>query len=726
MTFKKKVLCSVLASLVIVPMSALAQIEEIIVTAQKRAESAQDVPISIQAMSGESLANAGITNSDDLGMVTPGLNVQQSGVGNTIFLRGLGNQDATGGQEGSVGVYVDGLWYGSVTGSALTLNSVDRIEVLKGPQGTLFGRNTTGGVINVVTKTPEQEPAGSVGVSYGSYDKKNVNFYGTRGITDTVAADISVMWGDQGEGYGENKATGNDINMREDEIFMRTKWLYSGENTDVTFAYAYEEYSDDMGYARGAPQGLRDVAGQLPPGDSRDINNDADPYADFENTAISLRVDHEFEPFEFVSITGYKDDDLISLTDNDYSPANLMDADIGFYNTAWTQEFQFISNSSTALSWIAGLFFLDSKAGSDITISGPALWYDPTDFSFSGLNDLRFAGEIMTRSYAAFGEMSYELTEAQSLTLGLRYTRDERDVEGLNQAFVFDPGMGPLPKFGGIATPAVATPDMSETYNEPTWRLVYDIQMTEDVMVYASYNRGFRSGNFNAVSPANPAFQPEFVDAFEVGMKSDLLDGELRLNAAMFYYKAKDLQFQTLEGVTAQTINAAGADIMGAEFDLTWLATDHFTVVLGGSLIDSEYKEFDNALAYPVNPAGGALPSVIVDASGNQLTKAPKQEVSLGLMYALPTDTGEYMADLRLGYNSGFPWEPDGRIEQDSYTLVNFTLGWKAPDETWGVRLLGKNLLDEEYAVHSASSSFGDFYASAAPRTVSVAVSYDF
>ena len=208
--------------------------EEIVVTAQKREESQQDVPASIQAFSGTAMAEVGIKDTDDLSTAIPGLQMNQGGVANLPFIRGIGSQDATPGQDNSVSTYVDGVLMSSVTGSAVLFNNVDRVEVLKGPQGTLFGRNTTGGVINIVTKDPNQNPGLNVGLSYGSYDKAEFNLYGTTGITDTIAADIALYLGDQGEGYSDNLSTGNDVNKREDEINVRSKWKYTGDTFEAT------------------------------------------------------------------------------------------------------------------------------------------------------------------------------------------------------------------------------------------------------------------------------------------------------------------------------------------------------------------------------------------------------------------------------------------------------------------------------------------------------------
>ncbi|MFA5524676.1 MAG: TonB-dependent receptor [Tissierellales bacterium] len=724
MSKKMKLKGAVLLSASVASMGAFAQLEEIIVTAQKRAESMQEVPIAIQSFSANALLESGVTDTRDLAVVTPGLSMAQSGTGSRPYMRGLGVQDTTAGQESSVVTYLDGVLFRSSVGAFLSFDNLERVEVLKGPQGTLFGRNTTGGVINIITKDPSHETSGSLGASYGNYETVEARFYGTTGITDKLAADLSVKWSDQGRGYSRNLVTGNRINKEEDNIFARTKWKYTGDTADVTFSALYNKYSNDMGNVRGIAPGFKDLDGNTTPGNKMDIRNTIDPWVDYENMAVSLRIDKSFDGFDFVSISAYQEDEVDFLVDNDMAAANVMDSAILFDNDAFTQEFQILSNDPDArVTWMGGFFFMDAGASSNILISGPALQYGPAG-NLTYLNDQRLYGEIDTRSYALFGEMNVDLAEQHSLTLGLRFTRDKRKGSGGTQAFVYPDA--PLPNFTGLPMPFAPAQGQRDSFSEPTWRLVYDFNVSDDVMLYASYNRGFRSGNYNAVSPADPAFDSEVVDAFEVGFKSELFDGVLRLNGSVYYYEVDDLQLQTFETFTSRTVNAANAEITGAEVDLIWLATDALTFTFGASYSDGEYKDFPNAPSNPPNPQGGNLPAEAVDASGNQIINMPKWQSTLGATYELPTDSGIYTTGLRVTYNDGFPWEPDGRLEQDSYTLVNLTLGWQSLSEVWGVQLIGRNLTNEKYSVHTASTATGDFYAPAAPRTYSIGVNYNF
>ena len=722
----KRIGLALLLSSVAFTQIAHAQIEEVIVTAQKRAESQQDVPISIQTVTGDLLEQIGITNTDDLGVMVPGLQMAQGGIANVAFIRGLGNQDASGAQEGSVATYVDGMWFGSVTGSALTFHNIERVEVLKGPQGTLFGRNTTGGVINIITKDPSHDPVFDVSLGYGNYDTVRAGLYGSGGLSESLAADISVHYSDQGEGYGDNQATGGEVNQREDEFSLRTKWKYGSDSFSAMFSAAYEEFSDDMGYARAMPDGGSvSVNGEFAPSDRRDVFLDSEPIADFESTTFTLRLEKRFENFDLVSITGYKDDDLQSLADNDSSGAFILDADIDFGNESTTQEIQILSNDAEAsLTWQAGLYYLDQSAFGYYEIIGPGA----AGILGPGvtLESLRFGGDIDTESIAGYGEITWNLSDDTRLTGGLRYTDDTREISGIiAQPFAIDGNGFSKEPSSGIDLGAIPSPDQKASFDEMTYRVVLDHHLRDNLMLYASYNRGFRSGNFNTVAPADPAFAPELLDAYEVGFKSELLDRRVRFNGAAYFYDVTDLQFQVLEGVSTVIVNAAEAEIKGFEFDVLFRATDDLDLEFAAAYMDGEYTSFPTATSNVPTPTAPTNTTLVVDATGNQLAGAPELLVTGAARYTVEGDSGDYSFSLRATYNDGYPWEPDGRLEQDSYTIVNLSAGWRARSDKWGIRVNARNLLDEDYSVTTrAQAGLGDFYASGSPRTYYVTIDY--
>jgi iron complex outermembrane recepter protein len=710
--------------------SAGVLLEEIVVTAQKREESVQSVPISISALSGDAMSEIGIQSTDDLALAVPGLQMQQNGIGNVPFIRGIGAQDSTAGQDGSVSTYIDGVLVASVFGSSMGFNNVERVEVLKGPQGTLFGRNTTGGVINIVTKDPTQEPELKVGASVGNYETSSVDFYGSTGLTENLAANISFRYGDQGEGYSDNLLTGRDVNKREDDINLHTKFKYIGDTFEATLAYKHYEMSDDMGYVRSIPPGFTNIVGTTVQDDRWDLYTDTDGEADFESDLLSLTLIKSFDSFDVKSITAWNDNENYGWTDNDFSALYFNNAEIIFLEENISQELQFISTTDGPLTWIAGLYYFEQEARGEYSITGLALAGD-------GLSTLQLNGEIDTTSYAGFGEVAYHFSDVTKLTVGLRWTKDERDFSsrGLIGSIggVADPNKGHFPE-GDPVLVLAALPSHSESWDEPTYRLVLDHQFNDDILGYVSYNRGFRSGNYiTAVSADQEPFNPEFVDAYEIGLKSDLLDGTLRVNTAVYFYDIEDLQFQVLEGVSTKTLNAAGAEITGFELDVVWQVTDELALSYATSYIDGEYSDFDSATSYDYDNlipgfGGGNSGAVIPkDVSGFDLASTPEFTHSVGVSYVTEKDSGQYSANLRATYTDEFAWEPDAVLFQDSYTMVNASVGWRSPDDVWGVRLSGANLLDEFYAVTARQTvATGAFEAPGKPRTFDVSVNYRF
>jgi iron complex outermembrane recepter protein len=752
---KKHILASTIGCLSLSQV-AYAEIEEILVTAQKRTESAQEVPIAISTFSGERLENNGITSTDDLGFMTPGLSNQQGGIGNSPFIRGLGSGDVTPGQDQSVSTYVDGVLMPSVSGNEVMFNTVERVEVLKGPQGTLFGRNTTGGVINIITKDPSQDPTFNVRVGYGNYERASAGIYGSTGLTEDLAADLSVFVSDQGKGFGKNYFLDEDTNKREDEVQLRSKWKYTGDTLDVTAIASYGDYSDDLGYARGNPEdGALNLDGDPGIDDFKNTVGDASNWADFENKGLSLKIVKELSFMDVVSITAWNDNQVRSFTENDYSTVFWNNAFIDFDEETVTQEIQFLSNDEdSAFSWIGGLFFFDQEAQGRYQVEGASVGFPVVDF-------IVLNGSIDSTSYAAFGEVAYEFTEATKFTAGLRWTRDEREFSS-NPGFEIGfpdsvdpvalglPPGDPIPGWAllglppGTPSPLVTPlPNDKETWEEPTYRFVLDHQINDDIMVYASFNHGFRSGNYTTPVAATPdPIEPEIVDAYEVGFKSDWADGRVRLNGSAYFYDVDDLQLQILRGTSAITVNAAAAEIQGFDLDLTIAPTDEVTLFVGMAYTDGEYKNYDNAPSnvpcnvsvctpgIPHGPDGtwgnNDVP-LTIDASGDQIVKMPKWMISSGINWLKATDSGEWSATLMASYRDSYPFEPDGRLQQDSMTMLNASVGWRSVDGHLAVRINGNNLLDEFYSVHSFSTNtVGDFNAPGKPRTYGLTVEYDF
>lgn len=718
-----------------------ATLEEIVVTAQRREESLQEVPIAIAAFSDDFLTQTGVVTTMDLGVVTPGLNYGAQLNGAVPFIRGIGNNGTTVGQDASVSTYVDDVYMSASAGSIMSLNNIERIEVLKGPQGTLFGRNATGGLIHIITRNPSRETSGNIEVSAGNYETMTGSFYGTTGITDNMAADLALYYSNQDDGWGKNLATGNDVYLGE-ETMVRTKWLIeASENTAITLSADVTDIDTSKGIAQRIGEGSLGIDGLLAfgflttpvaqggaglgpeqatplaiaaatkaPDDYYDINSGIDPTDTMKNWGLSAKIVHQMGDMELTSITAYRDFDHSYYFNQFTIPATgLADITMPEYTETRTQEFR-LSSSGDTLNWIVGTYILDEEAGFDSFRAEGALLAPLSALTVDSVQD--------TFSWAVFAQGGYALGPRTNLTIGVRYTEDEREISGSSAGLV-----------GAVPVMSINYKD-DETFREPTWRLAIDHSFSDNIMGYFSYNRGFKSGVYatvvtDLVNGPRPPVEPEILDAYEIGFKSDLLNGRMRLNGSAFYYQFDNLQATISEAGTAYLINAAEAIVKGGELELTALVTDNFQIHGGFSVLDAEYDSFPGGEFFVPTGIGGNT-KVTGDLSGNTVVRSPEFTGNLGFSYDIPTDAGVYTTSMNYYYNDGFFWEQDNRIAQESYALLNGQITWKNPSEDVYVQVFGNNLTDEEYAQFVISAVGGDQLTAAAPRTYGVKIGFNF
>ncbi|MFA5630142.1 MAG: TonB-dependent receptor [Porticoccaceae bacterium] len=693
-------------------------LEEIVVTAQRRAESAQAVPISVTALSGDKMEKAGIEGVRDLDMLTPGLNINQRSFLWVPYIRGIGMVDQTSGQEAGVATYVDGVYLSSPFGSSLSFNNIERVEVLKGPQGTLFGRNATGGLIHIITKDPSQETEINGKVSIGNYDTYQGQLYVAGGISESLAADIALSHRDQGRGYGDNVTLGHEIPGNE-EFGIRSKWVYDvSDNTRATMIADYQKQQGFMGNNRTTVPGSVFIAGpgvvfsSLP--DFQDIQQDIDAHADIEIWGASLRVEHQFESIDFQSITSYREVNIESLFDNDGLPIPLVHVAETTEVETFTQEIQFSSNNEGAFNWIVGAFYMDDTNGyappTGISLRGLA-FPDPITGNPASVDIIH---SIDTSSMSVFAEGTFELTEATRLTLGARYTKDKKELTGWTEVNLED----------GSMLMAIPTPSDSKTWREPTWRAALEHSLRDDVLIYASYNKGFRSGTYNTVTVTGRPINPEFVDAYEVGFKSDWLDRRLRINGALFYNDYTDIQLAINRGTTYDTINAGEAEIIGLELESEAAVSDRLFLRFGLAYLDTEYKEFGDTVCTERLPTGQTA-GYLCDPAGNALIRAPELTYNIGFLYEVPTTYGIVGASMDYFWTDDFSWDPDGRLYEPSYGRLNGQLYWASADDRYRVTLFGRNITDEEYSAFTVGQEgIADQYSPAPPRTFGVEFSF--
>ncbi len=688
------------------------QLEEIVITAQKRAQNLQEVPISVAAISGAELETRGIEAVTDLGTSVSGLVFQRVNGIVLPFLRGVGNTGNAAGNEPSVATYVDGVYYPRVVSSFFELKNLERIEVLKGPQGTLFGRNSTGGVINVITRDPSQDTAVSASISYGRFDAIQGDAYLTTGLTDELAVDFSFT-GKTSDGFGTNIATGNRFGY-EDSILVRSKLLWTpGDETRIILSAFYS--NSKQSHQRAAFPGFISRSNFSPAFvlDSDDISfydgtASADNFNKFEIAGTTLRIEQEFDFADVASITAFSRTDEDSIFDFDFLPA--LDGDVfgrGRTNV-FSQELQLTSKRGSAFDWILGAYYYHNRTGyDDLTFIGTA--FGP---------GLRADSQQRSQSISGFAQATVEVAPRLKVTGGVRYTRDELEAEGLFQLLNgFD--LGP-------------PPPGRDTIGKFTFKAAVDYQFTDDILGYASFSRGFKSGNFGLLTynRATPT-EPEGIDAYEIGLKTELFDRRVRLNGAAFYYEISNPQVALidLETNTIFFSNGGGSEVKGAEIEAEFAVARGISARASATYLDSTYTDYPNApSSIPDNVNGGSVPIPGgIDAEGNRTPLASKLTFNVGADYTLETGAGDFTVTADWYHNSGYFFEPDNLLRQGAYDLVNAQLRWK-PNKNYAVRIYGRNLLGEKIVAGAASyqGPVGFAYVPSPPRTYGVAIDFDF
>lgn len=701
-------------------------IEDIVVTAQRREQRLQDVPVAVTALSADAMERQGVATTYDLPAAIPGLLLSKASTTVQPFLRGVGTASAVVGNDPSVAVYVDGVYNSAPTGLLFSFNNIERIEVLKGPQGTLFGRNATGGLIQIVTRDPTSELTAKASVGYSRFDAFQSNAY-LSGGSDKIAADLSVMYNNQSKGWGKNKfnpsyllpTVSPPVNPEagtNEEFAIRSKIVIAPDDrTKIRLSGTYLRSDTDQGAYRNPLPGAVLTGGFTHDGGFWDYNSDVSWASLNKQYIFSADAAYEADFATIKSITSYLSADSHTELASDNTPNIGTHFGVDFDFRTFTQELQLLSNKGHGLDWLeytAGLYYLHSSAGTiQHLVRGNYL---------SGIQDRH--GAVETDSKAAYGQVTISVTDTTRITGGLRYTEDRISTE---QFYV-----GTSAAANGIVSSIV--PHASTKFSKLTWRLAIDQRVTPDVLLFASMSRGYKAGAYNAAglcvdSPppgqacasVSPAVSPEVLDSYEVGLKSDLLDRRMRINLAGFYYDYKNLQQTAVVGTPPilMLVNAAKARVYGAEIETVASLADGLTLNASATFLDAKYTSFPNAQVFVRAPINNI--SVVEDVSGNRMVRAPKLTLNAGVNWEIPTSLGDFNLNANWYHNSGFFWEASNRLKEDAYDTVNVSLGF-SPDDHWTVRLWGRNIFNEKYYSFVSSASVGDHGAPAAPATYGI------
>jgi iron complex outermembrane receptor protein len=689
-----------------------AQVGDIVVTAQKRSERLLDVPMSISATSGEQLEAAGISSTGDLQQISPGLVTVNNGLSFTPAVRGVSSVGTSPGDETNVSLYLDDVYLGAPLAGLFDLKDIQRVEVLKGPQGTLFGRNATGGAVRIVTMAPSFTPRAEVSADYGfDFDEITLGAYATGPLSEIVAGSLNLYYTNNDgyiKGVGPNEGKRYGIN---ETFATRGKLLFNlAPNLDVTVAADYSDRNDNAVFAlapHDRQNSNRNTPGAVIAG-PYEYAGSTQPAVKVESSGVS--VDANWDPNDYLSvrsITAYRSADGYYRTDTDRTNLSVGALVLPQYQDTFSQELNFSGPADGRLSWIAGLYYYYSKAG------------NPSFASYAGdapggtvVADYR--NEVITDSYAAFGELTWHVTDRLHLTAGGRYTTETKD-------FTFQD----IVRAAGLRSGAA-----KETWESPTYRLVARYDFAPDWNVYASASNGFKSGVFNAGSlPAIPV-EPEEIDAIELGVKGKI--NGITLTAAAFSYDYSNIQVQGQTfipgGAWVITLsNAAQAKIEGFEVTASGALTDKLAFDVGlSALPTADYERFTGAQVFIPNATGGNTSTVPYDASGSRIIRAPKYQGNIRLTYSDTLAGGELKASTSYSYNDGFNWQPGNFSPEDNYSLLNARIAWTEPRGVLTYAVWGTNLLDTEYSIYTASTGVGVSDALAKPRQIGVGLTARF
>lgn len=687
---------------------SVAESNEILVVAERRSARLQDIPVAITSLSAGTLGDAGITSTGELSALTPGLNFTAATGSSAPFLRGVGNNNVGPGAESSVATYVDGVYYASVSTTVFSLIGVQQIDVLKGPQGTLFGRNATGGVIQVTTLDPSSAFGGNAAVSYGSYDTVSAKGYITGGFAGNLSANLAVGYDNQGDGFGTNLTTGNDVNKTK-SFSLRSKILWQPDaTTTMTLSGDYSYLKSSEGNAWRPPYGSIPAAGPIFTGGKQDVYSDIDEIYSSRQGGASLKIEHDLGFAQFLSLTAYRREVQDLTGDRDMGlPLATVIAQTHRVTDQYSQELQLLGPSGGRVKWVAGLygFHLDG-AFDPLALYGPAL---------SPLTRLEYFSGQKTWAGAIFGQVTVDdVLPETDLTVGGRYSIEHHTVDIVQTGF-----------FGPVTVPLAAT-DGKDTWKSPTWRFSLNHKFSPQVAGYLSYNRGFKSGTFNLLSIPASSVKPETLDAYEAGLKIDTLNRRLKINGALFYYNYSDIQVPryALGGVSLS--NAGKARMYGVDLDASFAPTASLRLTAGLSLINAKYKAFDDAVFSTPSPTGGNI-ITFQSAAGNRVLLTPKSTFNASFAYTLPGALNAFDVSANYYYNDGWYPDPDNRLRQPSFNQVNAQLSWTSPDERFKLTVWGKNLSNEVFAQYfSDSDATSDVYSVSPPRTYGVTLGASF
>ena len=694
--------------------SAVAQnlvLEEVIVTAQKRAESLQDVPISVSAVSGEKINDAGLLNLEDLSLYIPNVHINEAVVSTNLFVRGVGS-GVNQGFEQSVGTYIDGIYMGRGFQARAPFLDLERVEILKGPQGTLFGKNTIAGALNITTAKPTDELEGYVAALYEpDHGERNITAVISGPLTDTLVARLAIRDSNM-DGYLDNTVTGKE-DPRKDERVIRGSIRWTPTDA-IEVNTKYEDGEFDVDGRNSQASFVSDATLSLmrsfdPNADgkfnkNRSIGGTGPFFApEFNHADVQnfvMKIDIGIGEYTLTSVTGYSAYDYHEIVDGDFTPLNTANQDTQQEFDQWSQEIRIASPLGSKFDYIGGLYYQDNKLDSVVRV----------DIDLRALLGAPIIGsrhntfEQDSESFAAFFQGTWHMTDRLRLTGGLRYS-DEKKVVSKEQILA-ELGTGTLDPGSLLFVLGWSnhTLEASRSENDLSPSLNLQFDLTPDIMSYVSATRGFKGGGFDEARADGSSdlfeYEEETAESFEIGAKMILLDGAASLNVAVFHSEFDDLQVSTFEGVNFIVGNAAQATTRGIELDGRWRVAEGFTVSGAVSYLDAEYDDFPGAACYANQTAAEGCVNGKQNLEGGGLQFAPEVTANLGFEYIVALGRNlelktqvdiNYSDDVLLANDN----DPHPAQMQDSFTKVDARIFLLGTESTWQLGLIGKNLTNK-------------------------------
>ena len=765
-----------------------ATLEEIVVTAQQRAESLQDVPVSVAAVTAKKISDSGIVDLQGLSELVPNFSINETGISTTVTIRGI-SSGINSGFEQSVGMYNDGIFYGRDQLARVPMIDMERVEVLRGPQGILFGKNSIAGAVSQISAKPTDEFEGSVTALYEpDHGETDLRMVLSGPLTDNLSGRLAVMTREL-DGYVKNTELGVDEQNEDEQVVRATlRWDVNdsvtatlkssqstfdvlGRNMEVYQSFGHLEALNSVYNSPTAPWSV-----------DTELNYIADNNGHFSNNEVNnstLTVDWDLEGLTLTSVTGYVDYEFTESCDCDFTGAPVFDAGRQEEYQQLSQEFRVTSDLGSNFDYIAGLFFQNT----DLTYADQIQLPDPTvvntalgllgagalqPFAPGSSTDRTFnqEGEVI----ALFAQGTWSVSEALRLTVGGRYTEEKKDANRQQRHKA-------NATFGGQYMPAVTADPVSGAYNvlygifaieaydqingklddssfSPVVTMEWDAN--PDTMVYATWTKGYKSGGFDARSNGHPdasvnnglksgaaitgswEFANEEATSVELGSKMSIADGAAELSVAWYMTDYTDLQVSQFDGTLGFNVTNAGeAKVKGIEADGRWALTDNITLTGSVAYLDFNYEKFPNSQCYfqQEDTDGDKL----CDAGGKRKEFTPELQANLGAAWASEMSNGlELNASLDVSFMDEYLYAAnlDPRSKQDAYSMVNARIALAGSEGAWELALLGRNLTDETVINFGGNTPLGGTLTGGAgnsyyafvnrPRNIALQVNYSF